>query len=246
VSPSPYAGRRTWPGQKAVYAHLVTDLHVLRVFCAPGGTGGNRLGVILDGDRIPGEPARQEIARKLGFSETVFVDDLSDAVLDIYTPSTRLPFAGHPLVGTAWLLRREVQALELLRPPAGEVPTRQEGELSWISGSPRWVAGRRTQQFESVAEVDALPTPPPGEGWLYAWAWADEATGEVRARGFPGRGDGIVEDEATGAAAILLTGELQRDLVIRQGIGSQLFTRYVDADTVELGGRVVMDDVRTV
>ncbi|MEV6964756.1 PhzF family phenazine biosynthesis protein [Hamadaea sp. NPDC051192] len=222
----------------------MTDLHVLRVFCAPGDTGGNRLGVILDGEQIPGEPDRQEVARELGFSETVFVDDLSDAVLDIYTPSTRLPFAGHPLVGTAWLLRREVHALELLRPAAGEVPTRQEGELSWISSPPSWATGRRTQQFGSAEEVDALPTPPLGEGWLYAWAWADEAVGEVRARGFPRRNDGIVEDEATGAAAITLTGELKRDLTIRQGIGSQILTRYLDPETVELGGRVVLDEVR--
>ena len=43
----------------------------------------------------PGE--RQAFAGKLGFSETVFVDDPERGVVDIYTPSLRLPFAGHPL-----------------------------------------------------------------------------------------------------------------------------------------------------
>jgi predicted PhzF superfamily epimerase YddE/YHI9 len=222
----------------------VTDVHILRVFCTPDGAAGNRLGVVLEGGEIPGEPERQAAAQQLGFSETVFVDDISDAVLDIYTPGLRLPFAGHPLVGAAWLLRREVHALELLRPAAGEVPTREEGELSWISCPPRWAAGRRTQNFASVDDVDALPAPAPGAGWLYAWAWQDEIAGRVRARGFPRRDDGITEDEATGAAAIVLTGELRRDLEIRQGTGSEIHTRYLDDETVELGGRVVLEDVR--
>lgn len=217
---------------------------MLRVFCDPAGRAGNPLGVVLEGREVPGEPARQKTAHKLGFSETVFVDDISDAVLDIYTPGLRMPFAGHPLVGCAWLLRKEVHALELLRPAAGEVPTRQEGELSWISCPAIWAAGRRTEQFATVEEVDALPAPPPGEGWLYAWAWEDEEAGRVRARGFPRRGNGIAEDEATGSAAMVLTQELGRDLEIRQGAGSRIHTRHAGDGIVEIGGRVVLDDVR--
>ena len=40
----------------------------------------------------------------LGFSETVYVDDPDTGQLRIFTPAAELPFAGHPLVGTAWLL----------------------------------------------------------------------------------------------------------------------------------------------
>ncbi len=47
-------------------------LHVLRVFTAPDGGGGNPLGVFLDGVAIPPE-RRQAVAAELGFSETVFV-----------------------------------------------------------------------------------------------------------------------------------------------------------------------------
>ena len=50
---------------------------------------------------------RQKIvATDLGFSETVFVDDPETGELRIFTPTTELPFAGHPLVGTAWLLSK--------------------------------------------------------------------------------------------------------------------------------------------
>lgn len=222
----------------------MSDLHVLRVFCGPGGTAGNALGVVLDGGAYAEREERQELARELGFSETVFVDDPPTGRVDIYTPSARLLFAGHPLVGASWLLRREGVPVDVLRPPAGEVPAWQDGEFHWIRGHAEWASGRRTQQFGSVAEVDALGVPPLGTGWLYAWAWSDEPSGAVRARGFPGRGDGIDEDEATGAAAVVLTAELGRPLDIRQGVGSQILTRPGADGTVEVGGRVVPEEIR--
>ena len=222
----------------------MTELHVLRVFCGPDGSGGNLLGVVRDGASTPGEQARQALAAELGFSETVFIDDLSDGTVDIYTPSVRLLFAGHPLVGTAWLLRTGGTPPAVLRPPAGDVRCRWDGEFDWVGGRAEWAAGRRTQHYGSVAEVDALPSPPPGTGWLYAWAWRDQAAGQVRARAFPRRGDAIVEDEATGAAAIVLTGELRRALDIRQGLGSQILTRPQPDGTIEVGGRVELVEVR--
>jgi predicted PhzF superfamily epimerase YddE/YHI9 len=99
-------------------------------------------------------------------------------------------------------------------------------------------------QHTSAADVDGLPLPQPGTGWQYAWAWRDEAAGTVRARAFPNRGDGIDEDEATGAAAVVLTAELGRPLDIRQGLGSQILTRPV-ADGIEVGGRVLPHERRT-
>lgn len=136
----------------------VTDYDVLRVFCAPGGGYGNELGVIRDGSRIPERAERQELAAKLGFSETVFVDDPERGVIDIYTPTLRLPFAGHPCVGTAWLLD-----IPELVTPAGEVGARLDGEFSWIEARAEWAPPRTLRQYGSAAEVDDLPIPPPGE-----------------------------------------------------------------------------------
>lgn len=214
------------------------------MFVGPDGTGGSPLGVVRDGGSVPDTAKRQAIARRLGFSETVFVDDAARGEVDIYTPSARLAFAGYPLVGTAWLLREHAVPVDVLRTKAGDAETWAEGEFTWIRGRAQWVEGKRTQQFASAADVDALPAPPAGDGWLYAWAWEDESAGTVRARGFPRRGDAIVEDEATGAAAMLLAGESGRDIRIRQGRGSYISARVSAGGWIDLGGRVVGEGPR--
>src|SRR5688500_2630478 len=112
-------------------------LHVLRVFTSEGGTDGNPLGVFLDGGAVS-PSSRQAVAARLGFSETVFVDDPASGALRIHTPVTELPFAGHPLVGTAWLLQRERAPVSALRPPAGKVPARVDGRRAYIAGRPEW------------------------------------------------------------------------------------------------------------
>jgi predicted PhzF superfamily epimerase YddE/YHI9 len=219
----------------------VARLHVLRVFTGPDGAEGNRLGVFLAGAEIPAA-RRQDIARDLGFSETVFVDEA--ASVRIYTPATELPFAGHPLVGTGWLLVSEGMGVDMLRPPAGDVPTWPDGERQWIRGRAEWAPQMTIREYPDPAAVDALHGPPAGEGFHDAWAWEDRSAGAVRVRVFAPR-IGIPEDEATGAAAVRLTERLGVALRIRQGRGSEILTRVGPEGTVEVGGRVVLDAVRT-
>ena len=207
-------------------------IEILHVFGDPDGRHGNPLGVVRDGSACPDVAARQALARQLGFSETVFVDDPARGAVDIYTPGQRLPFAGHPLIGVAWLL-----GLEALELPVGVVTARRDQEFTWITARAEWAPPRTLRQYSAAAEVDALEVPDPGE-WVYAWAWQDESAGRIRARGFPGRGDGIDEDEATGAAALLLAQLLGRPLEITQGRGSQLLAAPGPDGTVQIGGRV--------
>jgi predicted PhzF superfamily epimerase YddE/YHI9 len=221
----------------------MAELHVLRVFVAPGGSGGNPLGVFLDGGAVP-EGRRQEVAADLGFSETVFVDDPSSGRVRIFTPAAELPFAGHPLVGTSWLLARERTAVALLRPPAGEVPTYLDGDgVTWIRGRAEWAPQMSFRQLADPGEVEALAGAPEGLGFVDCWAWEDEAAGRVRARVFA-PAFGIDEDEATGAAAVRLVSRLGRPLTIRQGAGSLLRARPGPDGFAEVGGEVVLDQVR--
>lgn len=221
---------------------MATTLHTLRVFVGPDGTGGNPLGVFLDGTAIDDE-RRQAVAADVGFSETVFVDDAAEGRVRILTPATELGFAGHPLVGTAWLLEQEGTWVDSLRPPAGRVATWEDDGLRWIRGRAEWAPPMTLRRYDSPAAVDALPAPPEGAGFLDAWAWEDEDAGRVRARVFA-PAVGIDEDEATGAAAVRLTAALDRPLVIRQRVGSELRTRPGPEGMVEVGGRVVLVETR--
>jgi predicted PhzF superfamily epimerase YddE/YHI9 len=220
----------------------VTALHVLRVFIGHDGSGGNPLGVFLDGTAVDAE-SRQRVAKKLGYSETVFVDDADRGDVRIFTPARELPFAGHPLVGAGWLLREEGHLVDALHPPAGEVPTWRDGAQQWIRARPEWVHPIEFDQLPTPEAVEALSGPPKGHDSYYAWAWEDEAAGCCRSRYFAAA-VGIAEDEATGAAAVVLGHELGRAIEIRQGRGSRLLARPGRDGTVEVGGRVALDNVR--
>jgi trans-2,3-dihydro-3-hydroxyanthranilate isomerase len=80
-------------------AYHVVDVFTDRAF------EGNPLAVVLDAEGVPAE-ALQAIAKEFNLSETAFPLEVSEDAytLRIFTPATELPFAGHPSVGTAWLL----------------------------------------------------------------------------------------------------------------------------------------------
>jgi predicted PhzF superfamily epimerase YddE/YHI9 len=221
---------------------VTAQLHVLRVFCDAEWSFGNRLGVFLDGAEVP-EERRQGVAAELGFAETVFVDDAAEGRIRIYTPTVELPFAGHPSVGTAWLLAKEAAAVDVLRPPAGEVAVRADGGKTFVVARPEWGPAWGLFQLQDALAVEEAPGPPEGEDVACIWAWIDQAEGTVRSRCFP-REQGIDEDDATGSAAIVLAAALGCPIEILQGRGSRLDARPLEGGHAEVGGRVVLDEVR--
>jgi predicted PhzF superfamily epimerase YddE/YHI9 len=216
----------------------VARLHLLRVFCADDGSGGNPLGVFLDGAEVPPDQ-RQAVAADLGLSEVVFVDDAELGEIRIFTPAVELDFAGHPVVGTAWLL----EGAGALTPPAGEVALTREEDAVYVAARREWGPPFELAQLGSPAEVEALEGPPGGHDLIAAWAWIDEGAGTIRARVFPAR-IGIPEDEATGSAATKLCALLGRAIDIRQGRGSRILARPAGDGFVEIGGRSTVDEVR--
>jgi trans-2,3-dihydro-3-hydroxyanthranilate isomerase len=112
---------------------------------------GNPVAVVTQAGGLP--PAwMQRIAREFNLSETVFVlpaEEDSDARVRIFTPATELPFAGHPVLGTAFVLGaatgRETIRLET---GAGVIRidlTRENGRI---------VAGRMRQPIPGWAPYD--------------------------------------------------------------------------------------------
>ena len=219
----------------------MVHVDVLRVFTDENGEHGNQLGVI-DGALVP-EEHRQAVARELGFSETVFVDDAASGRIRIFTPASELPFAGHPTVGTAWWLRGQGHDVDVLRPPAGDVAVTRDGDVTRVRAYADWSPVFTWHDLASVAEVEAIDPASVTEGKHYYWTWLDEETGTIRSR-MCAPAIGVAEDEATGAAAIRLTVRLRRDLVITQGRGSRLLTTYEGDGWATVGGTVALDGTR--
>jgi len=90
--------------------YITVDVFTDRAF------GGNPLGVVLDAGGLSTEQM-QAVAREFNYSETTFVlppsDKAHDAQVRIFTVNRELPFAGHPNVGTAFVL-----ATLAAKPPA--------------------------------------------------------------------------------------------------------------------------------
>lgn len=93
-----------------VRRYITVDVFTDRAF------GGNPLAVVLDAGGLSTEQM-QAIAREFNYSETTFVlpprDAAHDAQVRIFTVNREIPFAGHPNVGTAFVL-----ATEAAKPPA--------------------------------------------------------------------------------------------------------------------------------
>ncbi|RUR33139.1 PhzF family phenazine biosynthesis protein [Vreelandella nanhaiensis] len=110
-----------------------TEYYLLDVFTDQPFSG-NQLAVFLNADGLPAA-TMQSIAHELNLAETVFLSapiEPNHYPMRIFTPTSELPFAGHPTVGTAQLLAKlglvnREQTL-VLHPPVGELPIRYSGE----------------------------------------------------------------------------------------------------------------------
>jgi len=109
----------------ADYRYVVCDVFTDRPLA------GNPLAVFTDARAMP-EALLQPLAREINFSETVFVYPPAaggHARIRIFTPGGELPFAGHPVLGTAFVLGGPLQLVEIvLETGAGLVPIRLERE----------------------------------------------------------------------------------------------------------------------
>ena len=125
---------------------------------------GNQLAVFTDGRDVDDE-MMQALAREMAFSETVFVlpaESDGHARIRIFTPASELPFAGHPTLGSAFVLAQPLQLDEIrLETGSGTVPVRLEREgpritFGWMNQPlPRWRAFERAVELLSVLGVES-------------------------------------------------------------------------------------------
>lgn len=248
---------------------------VLRVFTRDG-EGGNHLGVVDDLDGLDGD-AMQWIAAQLGFSETVFIDDGDVPSVRIFTPQMELPFAGHPLVGAARHVLESGSSALRIKCGIGEVRIRRDGDLFWVvapmSPSKAYRDGAvfargvgladpvstwrvempldyRMVELATADDVAAAAPDPAAFGAALGLAVYARDGRHIRMRFFA-PGAGVVEDPATGSAAVALatrfaaSGEKNGSATIDQGeeIGhpSRIELRW-EGKTASIGGTVAVDE----
>src|SRR5947208_3558829 len=150
---------------------------------------GNQLAVFTDAREIP-EAQLQRLAREMNLSETTFVYPPSGdghVRMRIFTPATELPFAGHPTLGTAFVLAAPLQLGAIrIETAGGTVPVAIERDGARI------VFGRiefgDEIEISQGAEIGRPST-------LYARA--------------EGSADAVERVEVGGSAVVVARGELQ-------------------------------------
>jgi trans-2,3-dihydro-3-hydroxyanthranilate isomerase len=122
---------------------------------------GNPLAVVV-AERLPDADLRQAIARETNLSETTFLGPCADPdgawSVRIHTPSEELPFAGHPVVGTAWVIRERLcegfPEDVLLRTQRGLVPVTFTGSgrdaMVWLDAPRADLDALDFQQLEGL------------------------------------------------------------------------------------------------
>ncbi|HTX46043.1 MAG TPA: PhzF family phenazine biosynthesis protein [Solirubrobacteraceae bacterium] len=139
--------RPDWLGGADSHRYLVVDVFT------PRPLQGNQLGVFLDGRRFDSDTMLR-LTRELEFAETVFLlppEAGGDVRVRIFTPGGELPFAGHPVLGTAFVVGSALEADRVvLETGAGAVPL----ELERDPGTGRIVFGRMQQPLPTCEPFD--------------------------------------------------------------------------------------------
>jgi trans-2,3-dihydro-3-hydroxyanthranilate isomerase len=161
---------KLWTAQPAGSGELIRDFLIADVFTDTP-LEGNQLGIFPDGRGLSHD-MMLKATREMNFSETVFFlppdDPGADAHVRIFTPGSELPFAGHPTLGSAWVLGEMLKKQTItLRTGAGLIPVELErkGEtvtFGWMSQPiPDWGpydrAAELLQALGTTGKPDGLP-----------------------------------------------------------------------------------------
>ena len=103
---------------------------------------GNQLAVFMDAENLSTEQM-QQMAREMNFAESTFVTKLdkanNKAEIRIFTPAHEMQFAGHPIIGTSWVLMNKIfenSPNEIkLEVPIGPIAINKTEDLIWLKAA---------------------------------------------------------------------------------------------------------------
>lgn len=116
---------------------------------------GNPLAVFIPNRKIE-TTEMQKIAREINFSETTFImsgiQDDGGYDVKIYSPDSELPFAGHPTLGTAYVIKNLLNRSEsnelTLNLSVGQIPVVFEDQYAWMT--------QNQPEFGANVEIDRI------------------------------------------------------------------------------------------
>ncbi|WHZ00712.1 PhzF family phenazine biosynthesis protein [Neobacillus sp. YX16] len=123
---------------------------------------GNQLAVFIPESKM--EPTEmQKIAREMNFSETTFImsglQDNGGYDVKIFSPDSELPFAGHPTIGTAYVIKNLLDRSESseikLNLPVGQLPVFFENQYAWMTqNQPEFGANVEIDRIAAVLQIN--------------------------------------------------------------------------------------------
>lgn len=134
---------------------MTIPFYIVDVF-AENKYSGNQLAVFLDAEKLS-DAEMFKITQEINFAESTFVTavfpESNMATIRIFTPGHEMQFAGHPIIGTSWVLMNKVlenNPQEItLSVPIGHIPVFQETDLIWLQGA-------QPEFFNSLNKEDFL------------------------------------------------------------------------------------------
>jgi trans-2,3-dihydro-3-hydroxyanthranilate isomerase len=176
-----------WLDGSVLHQYLVVDVFTSRAL------EGNQLGVFLDGRPFSSDEM-QRLAREMNFAETVFLLPPSsggDVWVRIFTPGAELPFAGHPVLGTAFVVATALGADSVvLETGAGPVPVALERDGGRVvfgrmqQPIPTWEPFERQAELLSALGVESSELPIElcrnGPAHVYVSLPSERAVAELR------------------------------------------------------------------
>lgn len=139
------------------------EFYIVDVF-AIGQYTGNQLAVFADAHQLSLEQM-QQIAKEINFSESTFITGTGPHYpVKIFTPQVELPFAGHPTLGTAWVIQQYIDRQPLstvtLAYTAGQIPVTfnyidQQPDVLWMQQkNPEFLGELTKEQLAPVLGID--------------------------------------------------------------------------------------------
>jgi trans-2,3-dihydro-3-hydroxyanthranilate isomerase len=123
---------------------------------------GNQLAVFIPEGKME-LTEMQKIAREMNFSETTFIisglQDNGGYDVKIFSPDSELPFAGHPTLGTAYVIKNLLDRSESseikLNLPVGQIPVVFENQIAWMSqNQPEFCANVEIDRIAAALQIN--------------------------------------------------------------------------------------------